>query len=124
MIKGIGTDIVQINRIQETLARLGEKFAQRILTPAELLEFQQSSRSTTYLAKRFAAKEAAGKALGTGIGQGVSWQHIEIQHTDTGAPVIVFSAQAQQKFLELGATVVHISIADEKEYAVAFVTLS
>ena len=72
MIVGVGTDIVQINRIEETLERLGEAFVARILTPAERLEFQSSANPHRLLAKRFAAKEAVGKALGTGIGQGIS----------------------------------------------------
>ena len=93
MIVGVGTDIVQINRIEETLERLGEAFVARILTPAERLEFQSSANPHRLLAKRFAAKEAVGKALGTGIGQGISWQHIEITHNDIGAPSLRLSGR-------------------------------
>jgi len=124
MIVGIGTDIVQIDRIEETLARLGESFVERILSPAERLEFQASAKPHRLLAKRFAAKEAVGKALGTGIGQGVSWQHIEITHNDIGAPSLILSERARERFEALGGSSHHISISDEEAYAVAFVVLS
>ena len=124
MIVGVGTDIVQINRIEETLERLGEAFVARILTPAERLEFQSSANPHRLLAKRFAAKEAVGKALGTGIGQGISWQHIEITHNDIGAPSLRLSACASERLEALGGSSHHISISDEEAYAVAFVVLS
>ncbi len=124
MILGVGTDIVQINRIEETLGRLGQKFAERILTARELDDYLQSSEPHRFLAKRFAAKEALGKALGTGIGQGVSWQHIEVSHSQWGAPILNLSDEAENRMLELAAESAHLSLSDEKDYALAFVVIS
>jgi holo-[acyl-carrier protein] synthase len=124
MIVGVGTDIVQIDRIEETLGRLGQKFAERILAPQELQDYLQSPTPHRFLAKRFAAKEALGKALGTGIGQGVSWQHIEVSHSEWGAPLLNLSGEAEARMDQMAAQSAHLSIADEKDYALAFVVLS
>lgn len=124
MIKGIGTDIVEIARIEASLSRLGEAFAARILGPEELADFHLSKQPNHFLAKRFAAKEAMGKALGTGIGQGISWQHIEVIHNELGAPQFRLTERAAERLSELGAHAHHLSLSDEKEYAVAFVVLS
>ena len=74
----VGTDILKVERIDEVVARLGDKFVQRILTESEQTEYRASKQSNRLLAKRFAAKEAIAKALGTGIGRGVSWQDIQV----------------------------------------------
>ncbi|TQV84055.1 holo-ACP synthase [Exilibacterium tricleocarpae] len=124
MVVGIGTDIVQIDRIGESLARLGEKFAARILTPAELQEYRATALQEAFLAKRFAAKEAVGKALGTGIGQGVSWQHMEVRHTEWGAPELVLTGNAKDRMVALGGSNCLLSLSDEQDYAVAFVVIN
>ncbi len=120
---GIGTDILRTSRIKEVLKRRGGRFASRILAARELAAYDQHPAKVRFLAKRFAAKEAVGKALGTGIGQGVSWHDIEVAHNDIGAPVVVLrnAALARAKFL--GGTQVLISISDEHEYVVAFAAL-
>ena len=87
MIVGIGIDIVQIARIKAALDRLGERFAQRILTSTEMLRWQQQGQSAPWLAKRFAAKEALAKAMGTGIGK-LSFQDIEVLRLESGAPAL------------------------------------
>ncbi|MFT5790566.1 MAG: holo-[acyl-carrier protein] synthase, partial [Shewanella sp.] len=89
----------------------------------ELTLFVASSSPARYLAKRFAAKEAAAKALGTGIGRGVSFQHIEISNNDNGAPIVTFNLGAAERLAFLGGTRGHLSIADEKHYATATVIL-
>ena len=122
MIVGIGTDIIRIERIRTSLDRRGEAFARRILTDAELALFRQHSNPVAYLAKRFAAKEAASKALGTGIGK-VSFQHLEVSNDDLGAPVLTFSGYAAKLQEERGIKGVHLSISDESDAAVAFVVL-
>ncbi|WP_076542562.1 holo-ACP synthase [Shewanella sp. UCD-KL21] len=122
-IVGIGTDIIEINRIEQQYARLGDKLAKRVLTPSELEIYQSSKIAHRYLAKRFAAKEAAAKALGTGIGRGVSFQHIHISNDDNGAPLISFTDGALARLEQLGATRGHITIADEQHYAVATVII-
>lgn len=123
MIVGLGTDIVEIARIEATLERLGEAFARRILTEQERLEFAASSRQATFLAKRFCIKEAAAKALGTGIGRGVSWQHMWLEHNQQGAPRLCFSGGALDRLQALGGSRVHVSVSDEQAYATATVIL-
>ncbi|QSX38045.1 MULTISPECIES: holo-ACP synthase [Shewanella] len=123
-ILGLGTDIVEIERIRAQLERGGERLARRVLTEAELARFAASAQPERYLAKRFAAKEAAAKALGTGIGRGVSFQHIETDNNADGAPVLSFSGGAAERLAAMGGNRIHLSIADERHYAVATVILS
>ena len=84
MIYGIGTDIVQVVRIRESLDRHGERFAERILSDAELAEFRASAHPARFLARRFAAKEAVAKAFGTGFSGGLTFRDITIGHDDAG----------------------------------------
>ncbi|MEZ5529148.1 MAG: holo-ACP synthase [Porticoccaceae bacterium] len=123
MIVAIGTDIVEIARIRGVLERHGRSFAQRILCPRELLRFDQHSNPPAYLAKRFAAKEALVKALGTGIGK-VSWQDMEVANNEAGAPYFILGGAAQSLMEELRADEALLSLSDEQEYALAFVVLS
>lgn len=120
---GIGTDILQIDRIEEVVERLGERFVRRILTPEEQEEYQASAAPHRLLAKRFAAKEAVAKTLGTGIGRGVSWQDIRIGHDPLGAPLVHLSGGALRVAQERGGNGVALSLADEREYVVAFAVL-
>jgi len=123
MIFGIGTDIVQIARIQKNLDEHGERFAKRILTEEEFIEYGQKTLKANFLAKRFAAKEATAKAMGTGFSGGLSLRHIGVSNNDRGKPMLIFSDVAQDFIIEKKITEHHISLSDEKEYAVAFVTL-
>ncbi|RLV58267.1 holo-ACP synthase [Parashewanella curva] len=122
-IIGLGTDIVEIDRIPSHDTKAGERLAQRVLTPTELDIYKSSSQPQRYLAKRFAAKEAAAKALGTGIGRGVSFQHIHVSNNEDGAPQLTFSDGALEEFKSMSGCSLHLSIADEKRYAVATVIL-
>ncbi|MGI2039122.1 holo-ACP synthase [Shewanella frigidimarina] len=122
-IVGIGTDIVEIARISEQRERLGDRLARRVLTEHELATYLQSKQPERFLAKRFAAKEAAAKALGTGIGRGVSFQHIHIDNDANGAPQVRFTDGALARLEQLAGKQGFISIADEKHYAVATVVL-
>ena len=123
MVMGIGTDIVEIERITKILARPGDKFMQRVLTPTEQAEFLRLNHSAAFLAKRFAAKEAVAKALGTGIGHGVSFQDMNVVNDDRGAPAVELSGGAAEAMKSRGATQVLLSIADERHYAVAYAML-
>jgi holo-[acyl-carrier protein] synthase len=123
MIHGIGTDIVRVARIQENLDRFGRKFAQRILTPGELSEFEHSNRPAHFLARRFAAKEATVKALGTGFRQGIDFHHIGVNHDSQGKPFLTFYGPAQALEQSLGIDAALVSLADEDDHAVAFVML-
>ena len=124
MIIGIGTDIVEIERIRGVLSRKGESFVKRILTPAEQMQFESKKDQSRFLAKRFAAKEAAAKALGTGFRQGVSWQDFEVLNDELGRPQLFSSGKAEQLLQEKNAKVSHISISDERHYTIAFVVYS
>jgi len=123
MIFGIGTDIVRVERMAANLQRFGERFAHRILTDNEQQDFAKSNRQAHFLAKRFAAKEAAAKALGLGISQGLSFHQIGIGHDERGKPCLEYSGQAASYCREQGISASHISLADEQDYAIAFVTL-
>lgn len=124
MIFGIGTDIVRVARMQKNIERFGEKFAERILTATELLEFRHEARPAHFLAKRFAAKEAAAKAMGTGFRDGLMLHHIGVTHDRAGKPQLVFTSTAAEFVRLHGITQAHISLADEEDHAVAFVTLA
>lgn len=122
-MKGIGTDIVAIARFAPLLARQGERFVERLLTASERELYQQRGAPESFLAKRFAAKEAVAKALGTGIGRGVSFQHIEILNTAAGLPQVTLHGGALAAAQALGGERVLLSIADERDYAIAYAAL-
>ncbi len=123
MIFGIGTDIVRIPRMADNLTRYGERFAARILTGAEMAIFTDSVQQASFLAKRFAAKEAAAKALGTGFRDGLNLHDISVDNDALGKPLLVFSPQARQVLRKKGIGNSHLSLSDESEYAVAYVVL-
>ena len=124
MVLSIGTDIVDVKRIEKALKRRGERFGQKVLSPDELNEWHKRECSPAFLAKRFAAKEAIAKALGTGIGNGVTFQNIEISNDAGGAPTATLNRSADQVMRNFGARKVLLSISDERNYAVAFAILS
>lgn len=123
MIYGIGTDIVAIARIQAGLERFGDKFARRILAGKELEGFENSIKPAHYLAKRFAAKEAAVKAMGTGFRNGITLGQIAVSNDLHGKPGLEFAGQAREICRSLGIGESHLSLSDENDYAIAFVTL-
>lgn len=121
MIVGIGTDLVEIERISALLKKRGEAFAKRILSPAELKQFPAQMHPEVFLAKRWAAKEAIAKALGTGFTQGVTFGEMTVSHTDLGKPLVHLAGKTLQLSEEKDIQRWSISISDEKHYAVAFV---
>lgn len=123
MIFGIGTDIVEVSRIEDSLARFGNAFAMRILSEREMQEFTQSHTQARFLAKRFAAKEAFAKALGTGIRAPATFDNIAVAHDDLGKPVLDIAPALQQLLDAKGIRFMHLSISDEKSLAAAFVVL-
>lgn len=123
MILGIGVDIVHVSRIQKSMDRKTEALARRILTATELEKFRSTPHPAAYLAKRFAAKEAASKAMGTGIGK-ISWQDLEIDNNSQGRPALICRGYARTRLDEIGVENVDISLADESDLAIAFVVLS
>jgi holo-[acyl-carrier protein] synthase len=123
MIYGIGTDIVEVERIQTSLDQFSEGFAKRILAESEWESYVQSKLKARFLAKRFAAKEAFSKALGTGIRGDVSFHNIAVSHDALGKPILVFAPVLQGLLNAKNITQSHISISDEKNLAVAYVIL-
>ena len=124
MIIGVGTDIVLVSRIEGALGRQGERFARRILTDAELERFRAHSQPARYLAKRYAAKEAVLKALGTGLAMGMSWHHMQIDNDSHGAPLVVLSGAAAERLQQGGGGRMLLSLSDEREQALAFAVWS
>ncbi len=124
MILGIGIDAVSVSRIETALARRGLALARRLLSEEEYQEFLGARRQASFLARRFAAREAAAKALGTGISQGVRWRDLQVAHDEHGAPRLCLHGAAAQRARQMGAVNIHLSISDEQDLALAFVLLS
>lgn len=120
-IAGIGLDVVELDRIARMQDRFGQAFARRILTPEELR--RMPARPVPYLAARFAGKEAAVKALGTGFSQGISFQHLEIIAQNSGRPTLILSGKAAETASTLRVTAVHVSLTHGRDTAAAVVVL-
>lgn len=123
MIAGIGSDLCQISRITESLERWGYRFEKKVFTPAES-EYCRSRRTPdTHFASRFAAKEAALKALGTGISQGIGWKDVEVTRQRGEAPQLVFYRKAAELIRERGIHASHLTLSHDGDYALAVVIL-
>ena len=123
MIAGVGIDIVEHKRIARIHGRYGEKFAMRILDELEMEDYRKSPSKDRLLAKRFAAKEAASKALGTGFSMGISLNMICVRHDGNGRPLLEFHAKASEYAGNLGVVAKWLSISDEENYSTAMVVL-
>lgn len=123
MIFGIGTDIVEVSRIESSVQQFGDDFAKRILADSEFASYHRSQIKSRFLAKRFAAKEAFSKALGTGLRAPATFQNIAVSHDDLGKPILVLAPELQALLQSKHITQMHISISDEKNLAAAFVVL-
>ena len=123
MIYGVGTDIVSIERIQEILNKNRDGFINRVLTEHERALFANKSDNAAFCAKRFAAKEAFSKALGTGIGRVVSFQDLTVRKNENGKPYFMPSEKLRLYLQEKGIRQGHLSISDESSNALAFVVL-
>ena len=123
MIVGTGVDIVETVRIQQVLDRHGERFCRRLCTPREIAYCERFKNKAERYAARFAAKEAAFKALGTGWGDGVRWLDVEVTHQPSGKPELVLSGRAEQVAHQLGVTQAAVSISHADRYVVAEVIL-
>ena len=117
---GIGVDMVDKRRIASLHERYGLKFARRILSASEFKDYQQVKDKVSFLAKRFSAKEAMSKVLGTGVGQGVRFSELSVEHDAKGKPLAVLSGRAQQIMKELQIDSILLSTSDEKEQAISF----
>ena len=124
MIFGIGTDVCDIRRIRASLARHGERFAQKILSEGEMATWRARGarwpdRGISYLATRFSAKEAFSKAIGLGMRMPMTWRHCEISKTPSGKPEIVLHG-ALKEWFEAKQLTAHITVTDETDYAASF----
>ncbi|MGE0597626.1 MAG: holo-ACP synthase [Hyphomonadaceae bacterium] len=129
MILGIGNDIIDIRRVEKTLGRFGERFTQRVYTELERqrAERRPHDRAATY-AKRFAAKEACSKALGTGIRRGVFWRDMGVANLPSGQPTMRLTGGAARRLAEITpaghAPLIHVSLTDDYPLALSFVIIS
>ena len=123
MIAGIGADIVEIARVTRLLERYGDRFAKRVLGPREWDEYRTTVSRDRYLASRFAAKEAFGKALGTGIRNPVLLTSISVSHDPLGRPILELAPDLQALTASRGITAQHITLTHERSMACAVVVL-
>lgn len=124
MIVGIGADIVAVERVRHAWRRHGERLARRILTTEEMNLLTGSGQGeVAFLARRFAAKEAAAKALGTGFRDGVGLRCLAVSNDRRGKPELRLLGGAAQRGKQLGVSEIHLSLSDERDYAVAFVVM-
>lgn len=120
MIFGVGTDIVELSRIQATWERFGEHFVNRLLMPEELQLFRRSKTPVRFLAMRFAGKEATAKAMGTGFAHGIWLRDVGITANDWGRPLVIFSERGQRVCDRLGIGHGHVSLTDDAGLVIAF----
>lgn len=123
MICGIGVDLVEPGRVERMLGRYGERFARRVLTPQEWPQYAKSTKPALFLAKRFAAKEAFSKAMGTGLRTPVTLQKISVIQDRRGQPSLAFHRDVEALLQERGVQRHYLSISDEQSLACAFVVL-
>ena len=123
MIQGIGADIVSIGRIEKTLERFGDRFVDRILTPEERVRFEKTRAKASHLAKRFAAKEAFSKAIGTGIRSPFRWHSVTVARDPKGKPILKPDSRMADYLARNGVTHFHVSLTDDTDIAMAFVVL-
>ena len=123
MIYGVGIDVVEVRRIEDSLARFGRRLAEKILSAEEFGEFDLSPRKARFIARRFAAKEALAKALGTGFRAGLFPGAISITHDALGKPGFRLAGDLNAALEQRGICHSHLSITDEREYAFALVLL-
>jgi holo-[acyl-carrier protein] synthase len=119
MILATGIDIVEISRIKDVFARRGERFRSRVFTGDEIEYCESRASSIESYAARFAAKEAAMKALGTGWAEGIAWRDIEVTRAESGAPVLRLRGRALERFDEIGGRKAHLSLTHSRDFAIA-----
>ena len=125
MIIGIGTDIIDTRRINNTINRYGEKFKKRCFSNNEIIRSENRFNTTNSYAKRYAAKEACSKALGTGLAKGIFWKDIEVINDDLGKPSIKLHNNAVKRINTITKKnyKIEVSLSDEKNYAIANVII-
>lgn len=127
MILGIGTDLANIERIQGTLDRFGDRFRDRVFTPTEQRKAERRKDVAGTYAKRWAAKEACSKALGTGLRMGISWRDMAVSNLTTGQPVMEVTGWAAERLAAMTPAgheaIIHVTLTDDHPWAQAFVMI-
>lgn len=127
MILGIGTDLANIERIQGTLDRFGDRFRDRVFTPTEQTKAERRRDTAGTYAKRWAAKEACSKALGTGLRMGIAWKDMAVRNLSTGQPVMEVTGWAAERLKEMTPAgheaIIHVTLTDDHPWAQAFVVI-
>ena len=125
MVINLGTDIVDIRRINNTINKYGDKFKSRCFHKSEIFRSENRLKTSESYAKRYAAKEACAKALGTGLAKGVFWKDIEVKNNEFGKPFIILHNKALEILNSLSflKTKIEVSLSDEKKYAIANVII-
>ena len=122
MILGVGTDLMEIDRVQRSVERFGDRFLERVFTPLEIEYCRRKVHGAAEsFAARFAAKEAGAKALGTGISRGVRWTEIEVRNQRGGKPEIAWSGRALERARAMGVVATQLSLTHSREMAMAVV---
>ncbi|PSL17862.1 holo-ACP synthase [Shimia abyssi] len=127
MILGIGTDLANIDRVAGTLERFGDRFRNRVFTQTELAKAARRRDEAGTLAKRWAAKEACSKALGTGLAMGISWKDMAVSNMRTGQPIMAVTGWAEKRLAEMTPpdheAIIHVTLTDDHPWAQAFVVI-
>jgi len=123
MVLGVGTDLMEIARIAQSIARFGDRFLARVYTPREIAYCQRKKNAAESFAARFAAKEAGAKALGTGISHGVNWLELEVTRELSGKPSLELTGRAAERARQLGVSHITLSLTHSKDVALAVVIM-
>ncbi|HZY61712.1 MAG TPA: holo-ACP synthase [Edaphobacter sp.] len=121
MVLGLGTDLIEIARVQQSLDRFGERFTRKIFTPGEIAYCKRKKHAAESFASRFAAKEATAKALGTGISRGIGWREIEVRRSPGQRPTVHLSGRAAELAAMAGVQHLHLSLTHSRDLAMAVV---
>ncbi|WP_158945972.1 holo-ACP synthase [Granulicella sp. S190] len=122
MVLGVGTDLIETRRIDESIERYGERFLQRVFTAGEIAYCMRKKKNASEsFAARFAAKEAGAKALGTGISRGITWKELEVRREESGRPTLHFRGRAAEMAAAMGVRRVQLSLTHSRDLAMAVV---
>lgn len=123
MVLGLGTDLIETVRVQQSIDRFGERFLERIFLPGEIAYCRRKKNAAESFAARFAAKEAGAKALGTGISRGVTWKEFEVKREVSGKPSLHLSGRAAELAGAMGVRRIQLSLTHSREFALAVVVV-
>lgn len=123
MLLGLGTDLIETRRVEQSIDRFGDRFLERIFSPREIAYCKRKKNAAESFAARFAAKEAGAKALGTGISRGVTWKDFEVKRETSGRPSLHLSGRAAELALAIGVKRIQLSLTHSRDLAMAVVVV-